>query len=570
MKYSLSHSQTVNRMAALAEMRPLLHEERWRLLGAFLVMLTSSVLNLSGPALAGYAIDHPLARGDYAGVLRICGVMLGLFTLASICQYAQTVWMGGVGLRLLYRLRGQLFEKLQQLPLAFFHSNRAGDLMSRLNSDTEKVNQFFSQSMVQFVSSSLNVMGAALCLVYLHPRLGSSVLGPALLLLGLTRVLTPILRLRNRQGMEASGIISAEISDNLEHFRVIVACSRRDYFRQRLERASQENFSRALWAGLSNQLYFPLYSLCNQAAQGIVLVYGLGLVARGELGLGILISFLNYVSRFYDPLRQMAAHWSSFQTALAGWDRISQVLKLESDLPQVADPSPATSVLMEFQAVDFAYQPEQPILSGVSLKFEQGRTYALVGPTGGGKTTTASLMARLYDPVQGKVLLHGRDLRAYSAQERSQKIGFILQEPFLLEGSLRENLSYSLSDYHDGLLEELGMQELLTRFPQGLETQVATLSLGQKQIVAFLRALLRRPELLILDEASANIDTVTEGMLQRILDSLPQHTTRVVIAHRLNTIQNADEIYFVNQGHVQAAGSMEQALALLKAGRPAS
>jgi ATP-binding cassette subfamily B protein len=232
-----------------------------------------------------------------------------------------------------------------------------------------------------------------------------------------------------------------------------------------------------------------------------------------------------------------------------------------------------SNALLEFKQVGFHYYGGKTVLRDLSFKLEVGKTYALVGPTGGGKTTTASLMARLYDPSEGIVYLHGKDIRSYEPHERTQKIGFILQEPFLFSGTIQENILYGNSKYHalDSnavalLLERVGLSSLLTHFPSGLETRVASgdsISLGQKQLVAFMRAVLREPELLILDEATANIDTVTEQLLEEILSKLPVTTTRVIIAHRLNTIENADSIFFVNGGTIVEAGDMAHAMDLL-------
>jgi ATP-binding cassette subfamily B protein len=326
----------------------------------------------------------------------------------------------------------------------------------------------------------------------------------------------------------------------------------------------------------------PMYDFASNVAQILLLAYGIYLIAQGNLAIGFFISFLAYVNRFYDPLRQMAAIWSTFQTALAGWSRISQLLALESDLPMLAlNSQQDSSVLLSFSNVSFTYEEGVTVLRNTDLALERGKTYALVGPTGGGKTTTASLMARLYDPSEGTVFFGGRDMRAYSPQERTEKIGFILQDPFLFSGTIRENILYGNRKYENSSAEELmelivahGLETLLDRFPEGLDTKISSnadgMSIGQRQLIAFIRALLRDPELLILDEATANIDTVTEALLEDILSKLPKETTKVIIAHRLNTIQNADQIFFVNGGAITPAGSFDQAVKMLLEGKRTS
>jgi ATP-binding cassette subfamily B protein len=280
-------------------------------------------------------------------------------------------------------------------------------------------------------------------------------------------------------------------------------------------------------------------------------------------------------------LRQLAALWSSLQMALAAVDRISEVLALESNMPVIPAVPARSSPLLEFRDVQFSYPGGKEVLKDASFALEKGKTYALVGPTGGGKTTTASLMARLYDPSGGEVLLDGRDIRSYRPEERTKKIGFILQEPFLFTGTIRDNVLYGNEQYQHysdeqilSLMNERNVAGLLSRFEQGLQTKVAAgadaISLGQKQLVAFMRAVLRDPEILVLDEATANIDTVTEQQLQQILDKLPSSTTKVIIAHRLNTIANADEIFFINAGEIIPAGSMEHALDMLMHGKRVS
>jgi ATP-binding cassette subfamily B protein len=299
---------------------------------------------------------------------------------------------------------------------------------------------------------------------------------------------------------------------------------------------------------------------------------------------GLLIGFLLYVNSFYIPLRQLAAVWTAFQMALAALDRISAVLALESNLTLMtsAEPIPERAgAVLEFEHVSFSYPGGQEVLRDSTFRLERGRTYAFVGPTGGGKTTTASLMARLYDPTSGRVLLDGRDIRSCAPEERTRKVGFILQEPFLFTGTIRDNVLYGNDAYRHvddqhivELLTARNLGSLLARFEHGLETKVTAggdgISLGQKQLIAFIRAVLRDPALLILDEATANIDTVTEQLLEQILAKLPSSTTKVIIAHRLNTIANADEIFFVNAGDITPAGSMQHALDMLLHGKRAS
>ncbi|GEP88470.1 ATP-binding cassette, subfamily B [Chitinophaga terrae (ex Kim and Jung 2007)] len=583
MNYNLNKTFTQGQRAsnytAFKNLLQLITSERknlWLALGAILL---NSAINLLGPLLISYAVDHFIVHKEYRGLLISGAILICMYLISLFTSYFQTKLMGRVGQRTLFTLRNAIFNKIQQLPVAFFNQNKAGDLISRVNNDTDKLNQFFSQALMQFLGSIANMVGAGIFLLALNVKMGAISLLPALLILLFTRVLSPWVKRRNAANLKTVGALSAEIQESLGNFKAIVAFNRRDYFRKRFSEANTNNYNTAVSAGIANNIFLPFYALCSSIAQLLVLVAGIYLISQGEFTIGLVLAYLGYTNYFYTPLRQLATLWANFQVAMAGWDRISEILNLESDLVTVpAGPvTPPSSSLVEFRNVHFGYPEGKEILHNINLSFEQGKTYALVGPTGGGKTTTASLIARLYDPTKGTVLLSGKDIRSYSDSERTKKIGFILQEPFLFSGTIRENILYGNSEYLHAsneelvtLIREANLEKLLAIFEEGLDTRVTSgaegISLGQKQIIAFMRAVLRKPDLLILDEATANIDTVTEQLLEEILQKLPATTTRVIIAHRLNTIENADEIYFVNSGEVTKAGSFQNAMEKLMQG----
>jgi ATP-binding cassette subfamily B protein len=583
--YRLSHSAIGESHAtiasALKRLAPLMADER-RLVGqALAAVAITTATSLLAPAIISHTVDTYIQNRNFTGVLQFTALLFGVFVVGLFSTYYQTQRMGTVGRRVLFKLRNALFMKLQQLPLDFFNQNKAGDLISRINNDTDKLNMFFAQALVQLAGNVFLMAGAAISLLAFNLRLGLAALTPALGVLVLTKLISGWVKRKNVKSLQALGGVSAEIQESLSNFKVIVAFNRRDYFRRKFGEANDHNFAASVAAGLASNVFVPVYGFAYNLAQLIVLSYGVYLIGTGALSVGVLIGFLLYVNSFYFPLRQLAATWAQFQLALAGLDRISAVLRLESNLPVIPTEPARSGALLEFEHVNFSYPGGADVLTDATFALQRGKTYALVGPTGGGKTTTASLMARLYDPTGGRVLLDGRDIRSYQPEERTKKVGFILQEPFLFTGTIRDNVLYGNEPYQSytndqiiALLAEKNLASLLVRFEHGLDTKVTAVgdavSLGQKQLIAFMRAVLRDPEILVLDEATANIDTVTEQLLEQILARLPSSTTKVIIAHRLNTIANADEIFFINSGEIIPAGSMEHALDMLLHGKRAS
>lgn len=539
---------------------------------ALVFVLISSAASILGPKIQGDALDDLLNNRDLNSLLGFVGLMAVVYIIGALASYGQILVTGRLGQRVLFKLRDNVFKKLQSLPLAFFNANRGGDLISRINNDTDKVNSFLSEYLIRLIGSVFVLVGIAISMLILNLQLALVTLSVTLILFIITQLLSPLLKRLNRGSLDATGNLSSQISEGLNAFKVIIAFNRRDYFENRFQEYNDKNYMASVRADIANQSLKPIYDLASNAAQIIVIVYGLSLITSGNLTFGILFTFFTYTQRFYDPLKIIATIWSNVQLAMAAWSRIEDISRMQSNLP-VVDNLPVNSsidpeVIIKFSSVGFGYGDGAQIIKDINFVLKKGSTYALVGPTGGGKSTTASLMARLYDPTSGTVEFKGRDIRSYKSEELAKKIGFILQDPLLFTGTVGENIRYGneklISMDNQQLHEELksnGLDSFVDKFESGLDTEISNnaenISLGQKQIISFIRTILRKPELLILDEATANIDTVTESSLENIINKLPKETSKVIIAHRLSTIKRADEIYFVNSGRIEKVTNFE-------------
>lgn len=574
-KFDKNKKEKLDFWKLLRQFGHFLRGEKTKLIGAVIAIALNSTTSIVAPFILGYSIDHYVMQKDLSGITRFSLVLAGVYVIAFITNFVQVQTMGTLGQNILYKLRNALFSKIQTLPLRFFNQNKIGDLISRINNDTDKLNQFFSQQLNQFVGNIFTLLGIGIFIFFVNYRLAIVTLSIAIILFIVTSIISPWLERRNRYSLQTLGSLSAEVSESLNYFKVIVLFNRRDYFRENFERSNEENFKMSFKSGIANNFMGPMYDFSGNLATLLVLLYGIFLIGQGNLTIGILVSFLSYTDRFYGPLRQMASLWAGVQTALAAWKRIFEILNLKTDMMILPESKVKdTKSMMHFENVFFGYEENKPILKKVNFNFDEGKTYAIVGPTGGGKSTIASLMSRLYDPQKGIVYLNDRDIRTYQTEELAKKIGFILQEQYLFTGTVGENIVYGNSNFKkyskdrlEKLLVKMDLKELINKFEDGLETKITynseSISLGQKQLISFIRAIIREPELLIMDEATANIDTVTEGLLQKIIDKLPEKTTKVIIAHRLNTIKKADEIYFVNNGRVVTAESFEKSVEMI-------
>ena len=561
---------------SLATILPLFVGERQNLIIIIITVLINIGTGVITPYIITRAIDGPIANKDIQTLALMSLGLVLLFIISAIAAYGQARIMGYVSQRVLFRLRAKVFSSLQSLPIDFFNRNKAGDLISRINNDTNRINQFLSEGVLRFTSLFFSLIGIAGMMLYLNWQLASIVFILTFIILIITRIATPFIEGINKVGLENQGSLSSEVQEGLLNFNAIVAFQIQDYYQSSFNKISEAVYSSKIQTNILNDSIAPLYTFVANLAQIIILVVGVGFILSGSITIGLLIGFLAYAQKFFEPLRILGSIVGSLQGALAAWVRVQEIISLDSNLTLEEDKSgiqrKKTKHILEFENINFGYD-ENKVLKNMSFTLEKGKTYALVGPTGGGKSTTASLMARLYDPQEGIIKLYNKDIRTYTEEDRTQIIGFILQEPFLFSGTIGANIIYGNSDLaHKSntelieILKDNNLLDLISSFENGLDTIIDnnSISIGQKQIISFIRVILRQPELLILDEATANIDTVTEQNLQDIISQLPESTTKVIIAHRLNTIKKADQIFFISQGMLTPAEDFQHALNLIK------
>lgn len=561
---------------SLATILPLFVGERQNLVIIIITVLINIGTGVITPYIITRAIDGPIANKDIQTLALMSLGLVLLFIISAIAAYGQARIMGYVSQRVLFRLRAKVFSSLQSLPIDFFNRNKAGDLISRINNDTNRINQFLSEGVLRFTSLFFSLIGIAGMMLYLNWQLASIVFILTFIVLIITRIATPFIEGINKVGLENQGSLSSEVQEGLLNFNAIVAFQIQDYYQSSFNKISEDVYKTKIQTNILNDNIAPLYTFVANIAQTILLVVGVSFIISGSITIGLLIGFLAYAQKFFEPLRILGSIVGSLQGALAAWVRVQEIISLDSNLTLEEDKSgikrKKTKHILEFENINFGYD-ENKVLKNMSFTLEKGKTYALVGPTGGGKSTTASLMARLYDPQEGIIKLYNKDIRTYTEEERTQIIGFILQEPFLFSGTIGANIIYGNSDLaHKSntelieILKDNNLLDLISSFENGLDTIIDnnSISIGQKQIISFIRVILRQPELLILDEATANIDTVTEQNLQDIISQLPKSTTKVIIAHRLNTIKKADQIFFISQGILTPAEDFQHALDLIK------
>lgn len=548
----------------LGEMRPHLGT----IVAAFGFIAVAAVAQGLGPYLVGRAIDRDIATGDGAGLARTMLLLFGVYLVLAAAQREQTRRVGVIGQQVLAGLRGRLFGHLLKLPLGYFDRRPIGDLMSRLLSDVDTLNQLFSQTLTQLLGALLGVVGIMVAMLVLDPRLAAACFTIIPVMLLTTWLFAARARKAYRKTRETVGDVTANLQEEIVGVRQAQAFNRTDLNIQRFRGRNAANRDANVQATGITSAFSPTIDLLATLATALVIGYGGARVLAGELTVGLLAAFLIYVQYFFRPVQLAAAAYTLLQSALAGAERIYDILDEAPEPPDADDARELQRAegAIELRDVFFAYDPLRPVLQGVSFAVQPGQTVALVGRTGAGKTTVASLVPRLYDATSGAVLIDGLDVRKVTRRSLRAQMAMVLQEPFLFSGTIGENIGYGRPGATPMEIEQAARavhaHELIAALPGGYGTVIgesgATLSQGQRQLLAFARAVIADPRILILDEATANIDTRTEGLIQLALGKLLKGRTSLVIAHRLSTIRTADQILVIDQGRVAEQGTHDQ------------
>jgi ATP-binding cassette subfamily B protein/subfamily B ATP-binding cassette protein MsbA len=520
------------------------------------------------------AIDHDIVGHNPAGLVRTIAILLGIYLTTALCQRAQTRRIGETGQHLLAELRERLFLQLQRLPLSYFDKKPIGDLMSRLLSDVDTLNQLFSQGLTQLLGSVLALVGILVAMLLLNWRLALVCYTIIPAMLATTAFFAARARAAFRKTRQTVGAVTAKLQEDIVGVKQAQALNRTDVNIQKFRDRNAANRDANVAAVGITSAFSPAIDILSTLSMALVIGYGGWLVFGGRLSIGLLAAFLIYTQQFFRPVQLAASVYTLIQSALAGGERIYVIL---DEAPEPADAPDALALddvkgRITFEHVSFAYDPARPVLSDVSFDVAPGQTVALVGRTGAGKTTIAALIPRFYDATAGSVKLDRHDVRALTRRSVRKPIAMVLQEPFLFSGSIADNIAYGRVTTTGATRAEIeaaaravDAHDFIAALPGGYETVIGegggTLSQGQRQLVAFARAVLADPRILILDEATANIDTRTEGVIQRALATLLAGRTSVVIAHRLSTIRNADLILVVDAGRIVERGTHEELLA---------
>jgi ATP-binding cassette subfamily B protein len=566
----------------------LLRPYRGRVALMFAALLVATGAALAPPYLAGQAVDKGIETGDVAALDRIVVAFVVVATLYAAATYLQTYLVGWVGTRALQDLRERVFSHLQTMSIGFFTRRSPGVLISRMTNDIEALNQLVTDGVVTMFSSVLTLVGVVVILLVLDADLALVTFITFPLVAAASIVFRIVSHGAYRETRERIGAITGYLQETLSGVRVVRSFGQEPRHTAAMTELNEANRAANMRTVFLNASYFPGVELLASVGTAAILLYGGSQTIEGAIQIGTIIAFVGYLTVFFEPIQQLSQLYTTYQQGMAALDKIFDLLDTAPDMvdaPAAIDPGTLRGEI-EMQGVSFAYADDalaqeergervEWAMREIDLHVPPGQTLALVGTTGAGKSTFAKLVARFYDPQRGRVLVDGHDLTGVQQQALRRQLGIVPQEGFLFSGSVRENIAFGRPE---ATLEEIedaaaavGATEFIVALPEGIETEVGErgvqLSAGQRQLVAFARALLAEPRILILDEATSNVDVRTEKTIEKGLERLLAGRTAIVIAHRLSTIRRAGKIVVLEHGRIAEAGTHDE---LIEAGGPYS
>ncbi len=549
---------------------PYLKQYRVPAILSVVFMLLYTVLNLANPYLIGLAIDNYITRHDLKGLAIIGGILLLVNIAMWQAQYWQVWNMSWTGQQILYHVSSDMYAHLQKLSLSFYDRTQIGRVMSRLQSDIDVLESMLSSGLLSMLSSVVALIGIVGIMIAINAELALLSFTVLPLMVIISIFWQKHAQRSFRRTRAAISVVNSTLQENISGMRVIQSLAREDRNGSEFEELNAYNRDTNLEASRIAALVLPLVEVVAALAIVLIVVFGGLQVAHGTLQIGVLVSFTLYINRFFDPIRDLSQQYTQLQRSGVAAERIVQIMNVPVDIkdrPAAAE-MPQIRGDVEFRNVVFGYNREHPVLRGLNLKVKAGQTVAIVGPTGAGKSTIISLLTRFYDIQDGAILVDGHDVREVTQRSLRSQVGVVPQDPFLFTGTIRDNIRYGRLDATDEEVEAaartVGAHELILQLPQGYNTYIRergrNLSVGQRQLISFSRALLADPRILILDEATANIDTFTELLVQQGLRHLLHGRTAFVIAHRLSTIKHADSIIVLQSGRIIEQGTHEELL----------
>ena len=542
-----------------------LRPHRGKMLAALALVILTSALSLAVPYLIGRAIDKHIAVGDLPGLTRISLLIAALYLSLAAATAGQTYLLSWTGQRALASMRDQLFRHLQELPVGYHDTHIIGVTVSRVINDVAAINELLSQGLITLIGDMLVLGGIIVVMFTMSPRLALYTFTVLPIMLLATWLFARLAKSAFRRTRRTIAALVGRLAEDITGMRVIQAFSQEQAARARFEEVNEDNRQANVDAISLSFVFLPSVEFLGMVATGIVLLAGGMAVINQTLTIGVMVAFLAYVTRFFQPVQELSQLYTTLQAAMAGGER---VLELLDTVPSVPDP-PDGAIMPRIQGhialedVTFAYRNGPTVLHRINLHVAPGQTLALVGPTGAGKTSIANLIGRYYDVTEGAVCIDDIDVRTVTQQSLRGQMGLVPQDPFLFSGTVRDNIRFGVPDADEDAVIQAARQAnahgFIEMLPDGYDTEIleggANLSTGQRQLICIARAVLADPRILILDEATASVDTVTEALIQDALDRLLRGRTSVVIAHRLSTIRDADIICVVEGGRIVERGT---------------